>query len=313
MSHMKAVSIIPQDRQHWHELRNQDVTASIVAGLFPNFPGELPEWFPSKYAIWHHYNGTAPFPIEENEASLADIGQLMEPVIMELCRQKTGWQIQKVHRYLRIPELKAGASLDSEIINHEDGPGVLELKNVRYLTFRDKWENEEPPFHHLIQLQTQIWMTGRTWGAIAALIGGEDFRVWTYPRNERIIQAIEHVIRKFWQSIELQHEPELDSHESTNRALRVIYADDDGGAIDLTQDNEFRRRLEILKQARLDKRAAEATQEAQINFLIKAIGNARDIVIDDEIVATCKAGKTSRPLRILEKPKPYLAEVKEAL
>ncbi len=309
---MKVKSIIPRDRAHWHELRAQDVTASIVAGLIPNFPGELPEWFPSHYAIWHHYNGTAPFPIEEEEASLADIGQLMEPVIMELCRQKMGWNIQKVHRYLRIPELKAGASLDSEVINHEDGPGVLELKNVRYLTFRDKWTDEEPPFHHLIQLQCQLWMTGRTWGAIAALIGGEDFRVWPYQRNEKIIQAIEQVIHTFWESIELQNEPPIDEHESTTKALRVIYAEDNGKSIDLTENTEFRRRLGILKQARLDKKAADAAQEAQLNFLLKEIGSAQDIVLDDQIVATCKAGKTSRPLRILEKPKPFTAEIKEA-
>ena len=301
-------SITPADRSQWLDLRRNHITASVVAGLFPALNPTLPEWYPRFYALWAHHAKDAHLS-EDDDNELAELGLMMEPIVMKKCAALKDWQCQPVDDYIFCPSERMGASLDAEIIDHEKGPGVLELKIVRYLTFRDSWTGEEPPFQYILQLHHQMMLTGRKWGAIAAQIGLEDFRVWEYDRDEAICDKILKRCRMFWRMVDENIEPEIDDHATTTNALKLIYKQDDGGFFDISKDDTARKRLHALHQARLDRKAADAAEQAQINHMMRTIGHAQTIVMDDEIVATAKTAKNGiRPLRILEKPKPFNPE-----
>ena len=84
---------------------------------------------------------------------------------------------------------EAGAAPDREI--GDRGGGVLEIKTVDWLV-RARLGREPPP-HILLQLQAQLGVTGREWGAVAALVGGNELRIWEYqafaPHHRRDREA----------------------------------------------------------------------------------------------------------------------------
>ena len=161
-----------KDETHWHTLRAQHVGASEVAALFGQSP------FLSKWSLWQYKADRVP-PQELNEERLL-WGTMLEPVIAAVIADKQDWQIQKVHRYITHPQVKGmAASLDFEIINHENGPGAFEIKNVSGWSFKQSWtlneagELMEAPLHYELQLQHQLACTGRQWGAIGVLVDGQ--------------------------------------------------------------------------------------------------------------------------------------------
>jgi putative phage-type endonuclease len=207
-------TITVEDKEHWHKIRASHVGASEVAALFNVSP-----WV-SRWTLWHQKAGGAANPIKDSE--WLEWGQRLEPVIAEVLAERMQWRIQKVHRYIVHPKIEGmGASLDFEIIGHEDGAGCFEIKNVSGFAFRDSWQVEdgviiEAPLHYQLQLQHQMAVTGRSWGALGLLVDGSKGYVWTCKRHEPTIAKIEAAVNDFWDSVAEGQEPPLEGVISIN-------------------------------------------------------------------------------------------------
>jgi predicted phage-related endonuclease len=212
---------IPQSRADWLKMRLGYIGASETAALWD----AQPDFALSKFALWHVKAGLIPAPDVEEER--ADWGVLLEPVVARETARREGWGIE--HGGFAVDDTTPGlsATLDFQVISHTEpdhaGRGALEVKCVDWLQFKRVW-NGSPPLHIELQLQHQLAATGYSWGAIAALVSGNELHVWKRRARPRIIDGIRQRVREFWASIEAKRSPSADGTDSTSAALKALYA-----------------------------------------------------------------------------------------
>lgn len=277
-----------KDDAHWRELRRQHVGGSEVAALF----GEHP--YLTRFELWHRKKGTLPEPdLSENERVFW--GTLLEPAVAAGVASKTGWKVQKVRRYYSLrPDLGLGASLDYEIIAHDRGPGVLEIKTADWLVVRG-WENGEPPLSYELQVQLEMRASGRRWGAMGVLVGGNDLRLFEYERRDKTIGIIEREIDSFWKSIEGGIEPKPDFARD-GQAIGALYgvATPDK-IVDLSDSNRLPILIDEYKAAQALKNENDKKQDAAKAEIMALVGDAEFALCGDwRIKTSMVAGQPDR-------------------
>jgi putative phage-type endonuclease len=199
----KTQIISPEDKQAWLVHRSHDVTSTEVSALFGCSP------YMTKFELWHRKKNGLVVEIEEN--TRMKWGTRLQDAIALGIAEDQGWNVRRMMRYLRFPELRAGSSFDFEIVKADS---VLEIKNVDSLAFRDGWlveegEVEAPP-HIELQVQHQMFVAKKSRAYIGALVGGNDIHLLPRQANAGIHAAIEEEVQKFWLSIEANEPPAPD-------------------------------------------------------------------------------------------------------
>ena len=221
-------------------------------------------------------------------------------------------KIQNVRRYIAHRTVAGmGASLDFEVVSHPLGAGVLEAKSVDGHIYRDWPELEgadsqdfckqvgvpwlpvrrEPPLRHQLQLQHQLACTGRSWGLLAILVGGNRFYCIPYPRVEPTIARIEAEVEAFWASIAADNEPPIDWSADFRTVAQLYGHADEARVCNLRGDDEALGYARRYLAAREKRKAAEVEREQMKAQLLLKIGDARRAFLDDQIVIS--AGRRS--------------------
>lgn len=279
--------IIPvRDTAHWHELRARHVGASEVAALFD----AQPPYGLSRFALWQVKAGRIPAP--EVTGNRPDAGKRFERAAGDWLADTQGWAAEPFPGYAVSDTVGGlGATPDFRVQDPVKGDGLLEVKWSDWLAHRREWLGE-PPLHIGLQLQHQLAATGLGWGAVGCVVGGNEPVVYRFERRPKIIAEIERRVGEFWRSVEAGQEPPPDGADSTTAALRAMFPEAEPELeVDVTGDNEFPLRYAALKQARLDRRAAEAAEAAAANWILRRAGAAEIIKSDGQVVATAKSSK----------------------
>lgn len=208
--------IVPLNKEHWLKLRSMDVTSTEVSCLFNLNP------YMTKYELWHNKKDEVVVKIDETERMRW--GTRLEPVIAKGIAEDKGWQIRHMPEYIRDENLRAGSSFDYSI--EGDVPGILEIKNVDTLIFKDGWEidedgNLEAPPHIELQVQHQLMLTDRTFAYIGALVGGNNLQLIRRDRSDNIIKAIKKEIKAFWVSVIENNPPEIDWEKDSDFIIKL--------------------------------------------------------------------------------------------
>lgn len=260
----------------WHALRAKHVGASEVAALF----GVQPAYAMSHYALWQVKAGRASPPEVVGERVFW--GNRLESLIAEVTAEAEGWIIRKggYAKDDRCPGL--GASLDYEIEANErlaeagyHGDGLLECKAVDWLVHRRGWTDGEPPPHILLQLQAQCAARGFSWGAVGALISGNDRVLYMYHARPKLIADIRRRVTEFWQSIREGREPPIDGSDSASAVLRALHPEIIDDAIDMSGNNEWPEAVAEFIAAGECQRAAAASYAAAKNRVAALLGDYR--------------------------------------
>ncbi len=185
--------VLPENRAAWLKLRTQDVTSTETPALFGLSP------YCTAFELWHQKNMATVVEVPESPRMVW--GSRLQDTIAEGIAEDEGFKIRKMNRYGRVMPVRLGASFDYEIVSHVDGPGVLEVKKVDELVYRDKWVDDEAPEHIEIQLQTQLEVLDRGWGVIGVLIGGNRTKLLHRVRDREVGDAIRNKTSAFWESI----------------------------------------------------------------------------------------------------------------
>lgn len=270
---MKARTIAIRDDAQWRELRRTHIGGSECAALF----GESS--YLTHYELWHQKKGLLP----ERDFSSDDrvfFGRILEPAIIEGVRQKTNWKIQQCHRYYSMqPDLGLGGTLDAEIVGHDRGPGVLEIKTVDRLQAM-QWDGV-PPLSYELQTQVYVELTGRNWACIAVLVGGNELRLFTYERRPRAISLIKDKVREFWASIYANEPPAPDFFADHETVAYLYRATDAGKLIDLSDDERFAALVAEYETATGIRRRHEKQAKALRAEILMAIGDAETVLCRD--------------------------------
>lgn len=264
---------IPENPDAWHALRQRHIGASEIAALFQ----AQPAYAMGLRALWEVKAGRVARPQVNHER--ARWGLRLEDAIAAAAADEAGWAVLP-GQYASRDGL--GATLDRIIAAPAEddiaagfaGPGVLELKNVDWLVMRRSWLGE-PPLHILLQLQAQLAATGYGWGAVAALIGGNELRVWRYTARPKLVEEMMRRVAAFWSSVADGKPPRPDGSDATFRALVDLAGDVEDIGADLSRDNETPMLAARYREIEAALKPLEAEKAEIRNRLFEKLGSAK--------------------------------------
>jgi putative phage-type endonuclease len=224
--------ITPENEAEWIALRKQDITSTEVSALFGLSP------YKTRLQLWAEKRGELEDNFEGNTRT--KWGTMMQAAIANAIAEEQGWTVRARNMYSRIPALQIGASFDYEVIGHEDGPAILEIKNVDWLVYKNKWTEVDgiisAPDHIELQLQHQMLVSKRTWGAIGVLVGGNDLKVIIRQADPEIHAAIKARAAEFWASVSLGVRPDPNFPSDAETVIRLNKTSTPGTVCDCTGD-----------------------------------------------------------------------------
>jgi YqaJ-like viral recombinase domain len=270
----------PADSPVRRELRRRHVGSSEAAALFNLSPHT------TRLELYLRKRGELAEPaLTGNERVLW--GLALEAAIGEATGERMGWTVRKVRRYVVHPGVAGmGCSLDFEIVNHPRGTGVLEIKTVDRLAFRD-WPDGRPPIHYELQLQHQLACSRRGWGAIGVLIGGNELRVFPYDRHPGAIDRLEREVEIFWREV-LEGRPPRPDYRADLATLSALYRHANPGSfLDLRHDARVGRLCQEYTAAAAAEHAARERREAARAELLHLIGDAETVWADGYRISAC--------------------------
>lgn len=281
---MRQEIIIPTDENHWKELRSKDVTSTESAALFGCSP------YLTKFELWWRKKNSLIVGIEENVRM--KWGNRLQDAIANGVAEDNGWQIRPMKEYISIPELRMGASFDYAIEGGVESEtkegeaylqrGILEVKNVDSLVFKDGWivsgdEVEAPP-HIEIQVQQQLAVSGREFAYIAALIGGNKVVLVRRDPQPKIIEAIKSKVAEFWDSIEANREPAPDFNLDSEFITKLCSYASPGKVLDITGDETALKNAQRYRGLGEEIKARESERDAIKAEFLRRIQDSEKVI-----------------------------------
>ncbi len=216
------------DRETWLAARRTGLGASEAATVMGVNP------FESAYTLFMKKTGQIP---EEDDSDAAQErmwwGLKQEPLIAERFTLATGRKVWKglggkLLRSREYPWLVATPDYEQRR-KPRVVAGLLEIKTTAEHN-ADYWATDTPVYYQT-QLQQQLLVSGRRYGSICCLIGGQQFRWKHYAEHARFQEALVRKTREFWDMIQRGEAPPPDTSESTYDTLQKLR--ENGQAIDL--------------------------------------------------------------------------------
>lgn len=260
--------ISEEQRAEWLQARLAGVGASEMGAILGLDRSR------SAFSLWAEKTGRIP-PADLSSSREIFWGNQIEPVLAAVYAQKSGRRLIDHGR----TAIRRGAhpvlfaTLDREIVDNGDGrgAGVYEGKNADdHLT--GEW-NDAPPLKHVVQVQTQLLVTGLRWGVLGVLLGGNDDRFIEIERNDALIDVIDSAAREFWQCVTNDVPPEVDGSQATREAIKKLYPEDSGRTVELVE-TEATQALEDLIRAKAERKKWEDAERLADNRIRALAGDA---------------------------------------
>lgn len=259
----------------WLASRQLDVTSTESAALFGMSP------YMTHFELWHSKKSGVRADFQMNDR--VRWGTRLEAAIAAGIAEERGWQIAPMKQYMRLPAERIGSSFDFVIVNHPSGkPAHLEIKNLDYLQWRDKWLNDdeypEAPEHIECQVQHQMMVSGFDLSYIGALVGGNESFVVERQRDEAVIQSMRARIAAFWASIAAGAEPAPVMPEDAAALIRLNAYAEPGKILDATGDEEIASLVQSYREASAAEAGAAEDKQAAKAMLLARIGDAEKVL-----------------------------------
>ena len=214
---MNNLTIYP-DKPSWLKARPRSIGASDTAKILglTSMGSEFSTYLEKAEGL----------PSDNRYEQLTKWGSLLEPVVREEYQSVTGRTVHYDGAYAvaHHPDLPwMTCTLDGRI----EPDAVYEGKTAIAYS-RSNWD-DGVPLPYQVQVQHQLFVTGRQWGSVACLIGGNDFRYYDIPRNDDFINEVMlPKLDEFWHRVQTKTPPDIDGSEATREATRRLDPYDDG-------------------------------------------------------------------------------------
>lgn len=264
--------------------RASHVGGSEVAALFNESA-----WL-TEFELWHRKTGTIATPefnaVHDGTPDNERIywGVKLEDAILEAAKERYG--------YIEADDPKPALSNGKGLGGHPDrlvtcpkrGLGVLEVKMADWL-IRKGW-GDEPPLQYLLQGNTYAGLAGVAWFDILVLVGGNKLERFQYDFRPKLFAEVEKRVEAFWTSVHAGKPPKPD-YTRDGSTIAELYADSNGGTIELKGDNLAHIAAAEFLIADAESKAAAKRREAAKAELMDKLGNNEVALLDGFVV---KAG-----------------------
>ncbi|WP_022960936.1 YqaJ viral recombinase family nuclease [Halopseudomonas pelagia] len=281
---LRLVSTKDLSREDWLDVRKRGIgssDSSAAIGLNP-YKSPLELWLEKTNRDQHLAK-----PNPEDDTAPVFWGVVLEPIVASQYQRRSGNKVRKINAVLQHAENPwMLANIDREVIGSPDVQ-ILECKTAG-LNGAKLWREGVPKYVE-VQVMHQLAVTGKQAADVAVLLGGQQLEVYRIERDELLIKHLIELERQFWHYVETDTPPPADGSDSAERALRLLYPEDDGEALDFSQDPTLNETFFTLKQIRhtlaeLNQRESELKQALQ-----QAIGSASKAVFADGSISWKKS------------------------
>jgi predicted phage-related endonuclease len=206
-------------------------------------------------------------------------GTRLESAIALGVGEDNQWTVKPFKDYVRIPDLKMGASFDFKI----DKPAaLLEIKNVDAMQFKEKWDidedgNIEAPLHIEMQLQYQMLVSGVSEAYIGALIGGNNVKLLKREIDNDITKSIQEKVFEFWESIRKGTPPPPDFTRDAAFVGKLYRSVKAGSVIESTSDDRINTLAHEYRLAQIAEKDAAQKKQAAKAEMLTLIGEANKV------------------------------------
>ncbi|MGB0718232.1 MAG: hypothetical protein ACPGO7_02770, partial [Alphaproteobacteria bacterium] len=159
-------------------------------------------------------------------------------------------------------------------------PGILEIKNVDFIQYRDKWEDDEAPPHIEFQAQHQMEVLQHDWSLIAALVAGNDIKYVYREKDEEMCLGICKKIEQFWKDVDADKQPKPD-YERDADIISALYATADGEPYDGRGDAKILQLCEKYQTGSDKEKEGKKMKDAAKAEIIDLVKTAPRVLADD--------------------------------
>jgi predicted phage-related endonuclease len=256
-----------------HPLRAMDLTASAIGavlGIDPHQPA---------IRVYGEKTGLL-LPSAEN--NIMRRGRWFESAAIAAFREeRPGWRIEPANVYLRMPEIRLGATPDAiaEDPDHKHRLVNVQIKTVTRTAFERDWpEPDGAPLHYVLQAMTEGMLLDARTSLLVALVVGEysaDLAIREVPRHKAGEQLVQKTAVNFWADVAAGKMPRPD-YGRDGDVIAELYPPDDAQEAprDLSASNRIREVLAQREGVKTLLSAAEAECKALDAEIIEALAGS---------------------------------------
>ena len=271
-------------KQEWLKARAKVLTSTdmgILLGVSP-YDTKLGLWYAKKSGIIQ----------EIPQTDRMENGTHFEPSIAELIAVKNNLQIKPFKAFISDSTLRIGSSFDFQITSvfpdslffdrfRGLGSGLLEIKSVDPLIYRDNWDEHADtiPYHIEAQVQHQMLVSGLKWALVGVMVGLQKHAVFYREAKPAIHARLLREAKDFWASIDANTPPPIDFAKD-GKYLKTLLGDASGDAYDATTDQTLLGLIDQFKAIVRDEEAYDFEKRKEVlkNRILHHVGNASSIV-----------------------------------
>jgi putative phage-type endonuclease len=236
-------------REEWLRIRRQGIGGSDAGIVTGNSP------WTTRLQLWKEKRGLLDELQQDNDAM--KMGRILEPVVIDLFKERTGKSVHKVNAVLQSKEHPfLLGNLDGRIVGENAG---FEAKTS---ASAEPWSDGGVPPAYLDQCQHLMALCGYDRFYLAVLVQGRTFHWMVVERNESHIRRLVEAEVAFWQLVELGIPPEPTPEEAV-RQLEIDYPQPRLGLTVELERSAAERLLEV-KRTLTDLEAEEERLRAEL-------------------------------------------------
>ena len=249
--------------EEWLKWRKKGLGGSDIAAILG-----ISKWS-SAIDIWLQKTNQKFDETIENEAMTW--GKILEPVIREQFKQRTGKKVVEVHSILQNAEYRFMlADLDGLTEDENGAPAILEIKCVSEYK-RSEWDDDQIPYYYMTQVMHYLAVTGLDTAYVVALIGCNSMIIREVKADQEMIAMLVACEKNFWDKVVNCVRPEADASDACKELLDSLYRGGVSEQIVLPEEAiEF---VDLYLEASADEDSAKAKKQLASNRLKEIMGD----------------------------------------
>jgi len=264
-----------QTEQEWLDLRKRDITSTDVSALFNLSP------YKTEFELFHEKRDGVSGSFKATERMRW--GNRLESAIAHGAAEDHGFTVQPLKVYMRDPDFRIGSSFDFEILSEQHGKGIMEIKNVDSLIYKRNWKDDgaggiEAPEHIELQVQHQMLVSGYSYCAIVAMVGGNTTQVAYRKYDPAIGNAILSKVEQFWARVDAGEAPSADYTKDADLIAQIYSQVNEGEVVDCKDDDVLTNLIEQYRDARQSQSHFEKMSEKYKAQILERVKTAEKIL-----------------------------------
>ena len=284
---MTTETIPVTDKKSWLQARLQDITSTEVSALYDLSP------YRTEFDLYQEKKNQTIVEISDNERMFW--GRNLESAIAHGAAETMGWDISKFDVYMR-NENRLGSSFDYKIRSVEDGDGILEIKNVDAVAYRQNWKDDgvniEGPEHIELQIQHQMEVANLDWTALVCLVGGNTQKIIYRDRDRQIGKDLTEKVKAFWNRVDAGTPPKIDYLRDAEYIIKKLRNQADAGIV-LAADEDMDKLIDEYYTVSREYYSLSKTKDAIKAQILDLSQNASKIISANGTIS-CGMSKESK-------------------